>query len=147
MPPIQQEKNGRLHPWAASTHPRMQTKEGSLNKSVVTLAVMLARLSGLTALATGALSWLGHSLPLAAHMIPGGLLVVALAILTLQPRATASGPLVASVLTLVAIPLLGLMELGQLSEATQWVLRVLHPAVGIAGIALSEIQAKRLRQA
>lgn len=116
-----------------------------MNLSLATVMVWVARLCGLAALGTGALSWFAYNAPLLVHVVLGGLLVSALFILALRSPTSITQRTALAVAVAVVVPLLGLLELKPLLGQFQWSLQWLHPAVGIGGIAMAEMFAKQIR--
>ena len=116
-----------------------------LNISLATVMAWVARLCGLAALGTGALSWFAYNAPLLAHVVLGGLLVSTLFILALQSPASVTQRTALAVAAAVVVPVLGLLELKPLLGQFQWTLQWLHPAVGIGCIGMAEMLAKQIR--
>jgi len=116
-----------------------------LNISLATVMVWIARLCGVAALGTGALSWFAYNAPLLVHVVLGGLLVSTLFILALQSPASVTQRTALALAAAVVVPVLGLLELRPLLGQFQWTLQWLHPAVGIGGIAMAEMLTKQIR--
>jgi hypothetical protein len=116
-----------------------------MKESIVKTMVLVARLCGLIALGSGALSWAGYTVPIYIHIVAGGLLVIALWSLALHARLLATGLALFAGAVGAGIPVVGLLQWRfQLGEF-QWVLRWFHLAAGLGGIGLAEILAKRVR--
>jgi hypothetical protein len=109
--------------------------------SVVKSVRWLARLSGTLALALGSAYWLGIAVPLHAHMVFGGLLVLSLFTLAFGGRTRAvSLSLMALTLGLV-IPAAGMLQLHLPWVDYQWGARLVHVVLGLSGIAIAEMLA------
>ncbi len=116
-----------------------------MKESITATMVLVARLCGLIALGSGALSWTGHTVPLYIHIAFGSLLVIAIWGLAFQARSLASRVALFAGAVAAFIPVAGLLQLRYQLGEFQWVLQWLHLAVGLGGIALAEILAKRIR--
>lgn len=112
----------------------------------VTTARWLARISGSVALAVGIVYWLGAAMPLHAHMLFGGLLVLALVILAYGGRKRAPGLSLLAVVWGLAIPVVGMLQLHLPWDEFQWATRLAHVVIGVGGVGLAEIIATRARQ-
>lgn len=111
--------------------------------NVVTAARWLARIAGCLALVAGGLYWSGVSVPVHAHMLFGGLLVLALWILAFGGRARAARlSLLAAVWGLV-IPAAGMLQLHLPWGDVLWAARLAHVVIGVGGIGLAERLAAR----
>jgi hypothetical protein len=116
-----------------------------MRESITKAMVLVARLCGLIAVGSGALSWAGYPVPLYIHIGAGGLLVIVVWSLAFQARSLATGLALSAGAVGAFIPLVGLvqlrLQLGEFQLALQW----LHLAAGLGGIAFAEILAKRIR--
>lgn len=111
--------------------------------NIVTAARWLARVSGSLALVAGALYWSGVSVPNHAHMLFGGLLVLALLGLAYGGRARAARLALLGALCALLIPVAGMLQLHLPWGEFLWAARLVHVAMGVAGIGLAESLAAR----
>jgi hypothetical protein len=116
-----------------------------MKESITATMVLVARLCGLIALGSGALSWIGYAVPLYLHIAFGSLLVVAVWVLAFQARSSAVSLALFAGAVGAFIPVVGLLQLRSQLGEFQWVVQWLHLGVGLSGIGLAEILAKRVR--
>jgi hypothetical protein len=83
--------------------------------------------------------------PLYLHIAFGSLLVVAVWVLAFQARSSAVSLALFAGAVGAFIPVVGLLQLRSQLGEFQWVVQWLHLGVGLSGIGLAEILAKRVR--
>jgi hypothetical protein len=129
----------------AQTQPRRR----SALSITTTIAQLLIRICGPTALVLGVLFWTGNALTLLPlHMLAG--IVLVLALWTLAIVAAVSGVqrgLVAlAIVWGLIVPILGMSQNQLLPSALHWVIRVLHLLIGIVAMGLGNGLASRIKQ-
>lgn len=119
------------------------------------VACSTVRLSFVVALTSGIAFHLGAPLPLPVHIAAGGLMVAAMtgvAVLALRhhrPKTgpkTETGPGLALAAIAVLLPLSGLMQRSGVADLDGRIVQGLHIALALAGAALCEIAAARIRR-
>ncbi|MDR3707709.1 MAG: hypothetical protein P4L33_05385 [Capsulimonadaceae bacterium] len=115
-----------------------------MKRSITKSFTMVARISGLIAIGLGIVHLGAGSASVSAHTFFGVLLVGAVWALAVQIRSSAIGLAFAAGAWGFILPALGMAQLNISPGPAQWALRAVHVLVGITGIALAEIMAKRL---
>ena len=118
-----------------------------MNKKLVKSLVLVTRLCGILALAFGCIYTFGGNLPLACHIAPGALTLLAL--LALSAIAYRRAPLrsLSGITIALLTAVMGLAQNGASLASSEHPLGFMlgHVLLGISAIALAEMLAKRLR--
>ncbi len=130
-------------------HAKIQPSRSAAMLTAASIAQMLVRISGLTAVVLGLLFWAGYArnlIPL--HMLAGSLLVLSVWTLAfLAARAGLNrGFVLLTVLWGVLVPVFGMTQAGLLPGDAHWVIQVLHLLVGIVAMVLGQGLATRTKQ-
>jgi hypothetical protein len=107
---------------------------------------MLIRATGVILLALGIIIWTGRGQALmAAHVLTGFVFVLALLVMAALGAVRRIAPVLVVRLALWAIVIawFGLKQTTMLPGNVHWVVRVLHPLVGLIGIGLAEAVAAK----
>ena len=130
----------------AQTQPR---RRSALNITT-TIAQVLIRICGPTALVLGVLFWTGNALTLLpVHMLAG--IVLVLSLWTLAILAALSGVhrgfVALAIVWGLIVPILGMSQNQLLPGSLHWMIQVLHLLIGIVAMGLGQGLAIRIKQA
>ena len=117
---------------------------------VLTIARWLVRLLGVLQLIMGLLIWFQNAFGMInPHMLLGVLLVVAMLIVAVVSTQLGAPLGMAAGLAVLALVILafGVTQESILPGDNHWIIRVLHPLVGLAGVGLSEAICGRVARA
>ena len=128
---------------------QIQLRRRSALSITTTIARILIRITGPTALVLGVLFWTGNALTLIpVHMLAG--IVLILSLWTLAILAAVSGVprgLVAlAIVWGLVVPILGMTQTRLLPGDAHWVIRILHLLIGIGAMSLGQGLASRIKQ-
>lgn len=116
---------------------------------VMTIAVMVLRLSVLVALVMGIIFWTGNADNLQPiHMLIGIIVVLSLWVIGLA-QGFMKGSFGLAVVTFVlglALAIVGLYQKGWLGGSAHWVIQVIHLLLGLSAIGLGEMIYARTRK-
>lgn len=116
-------------------------------RSTALVVRWVVRFAGIAQIVLGLAFWSGHALSfIPAHMVIGMLITIGLIVVAIVgARAGAGGGLVAlAIFWALAMPVFGVRHAAILPGTWHWVIRVLHIAVGMVAIRLSESLAQRV---
>jgi hypothetical protein len=119
-------------------------------KTATTIANIVTRVAGLTAIVLGLLFWTGNALALIPiHMLAG--ILVVLGLWTLAGLAARAGVPLSFVVLAIAwgliVPILGITQTRLLPGTAHWVIQLIHLLVGIGAIGQAEGLAARIKRA
>lgn len=108
----------------------------------------IIRIGGIIQIVVGLLFWTGRALNLLPmHMLIG--LLVALSVLLVSILAWRTGgrpgAVIAGVLLALALPALGMTQMGLLVGSWHWIIRVLHLAIGVGALGVGDSLANYVR--
>jgi hypothetical protein len=129
---------------------QIQPRRRSALNITTTIAQILIRICGPTALVLGVLFWTGNALLLLpVHMLVG--IVLVLALWTLAVLAAVSGVhrgfIALAMVWGLIVPILGMTQNQLLPGALHWIIQVLHLLIGIVAMSLGNGLARRIKQA
>lgn len=119
-------------------------------KMTFTIAHLLLRLAGLSAIVMGLLFWNNLALNLIPfHMLAGVVVVLALWTLALLAARAGAHPLLVGIALVwgLIVPTLGIMQNQLLPNASHWVIQVLHLLVGVLALWQGEGLAAHVQRA
>jgi hypothetical protein len=127
-----------------------QTRRRSALSTTTTIAQILIRICGPTALVLGVLFWTGNALILLpVHMLAGIVLVLALWTLAIMAAVAGvhRGFVALAMVWGLIVPILGMTQNQLLPGALHWMIQVLHLLIGIVAMGLGNGLARRIKQA